>query len=234
MLVPIPSEQDDRAIYFPMAVGMLSFTVFAFAQKVVVMPDRLARYDALVIVHALSMIGWLALFTWQSWAAAGGRIAAHRITGMLSVVVVVAALWSGVAVSRSFSAEFGIIHIFLGNVVQLGTFGLLWAAGVICALRGWIGAHRRLMLLAAMATLTPPISRVTQTLGLPNEIAAVIHMGLILTVLPLTDLLCRGRPHPATLGGLAVVFVLLAGTLVAGLTPSLADGVMAWIVAART
>ncbi|MGF1552828.1 MAG: hypothetical protein ACFBWO_10045 [Paracoccaceae bacterium] len=229
--VPLPllrqRHDAETGAFHAAAWAMLVFTVFAFAQKVVVVPERLDRYTPLVVAHAGAMLAWLSLFTWQAWLVRHDAVRLHKGTGALSVVVVVAVLATGFLVSARFTVEFDRIQIFLGNTVQLGSFALLWLAGVVAAATHRIAAHRRLMFLAAFATLTPPISRVTQTLGLPNAAAAMIHAGLIFALPIAYDLVQRGRPHPASVLALAVISALLVVAIVLGTLPPLPERVMA-------
>ena len=218
-----PRADPDSRVLFVAAVAMLVFTIFAFAQKVVVVPERLGRYDPLVIAHATAMLGWLALFTIQTGAVRLGAMRVHRTLGALSPLLVVAAVVTGFKTTRRFGDEFDVIHIFLGNMVHLGSFAALYGIGVAAALRHRIDWHRRAMFLASFVTLTPPISRVTQTLGLPNGIAAAVHVGLLCTLPVAWDLATRRRLHPATVTGIALVFAMLAVAALFGTVPPLAD-----------
>ena len=63
------------------ALGLLGFTLIAFALKAALHPQVQARYTPLVVFHAVSMIAWLGLLASQAFAAARFKLAAHRATG---------------------------------------------------------------------------------------------------------------------------------------------------------
>ncbi|SEM66336.1 hypothetical protein SAMN04488011_10136 [Palleronia pelagia] len=208
---------------------LLAFSLFAFAQKLVVVPDRIERYTPLVTLHGAVMLGWLGLFTLQAELQAHGRMGWHKTLGIFSTLLVGVAVWTGFIVSREFSGEADMIEVFLANLVHLSGLAIFWAAGVVAAIRHRIDIHRRMMLLAALAILSPPISRVTQTLGLPNGMAAGLHLGLVLALPAIYDLATRGRLHRATLAAFTVIFVLSGLAAAAGVIPPLNAAVSAYL-----
>lgn len=52
------------------ALGLLGFTLFAFALKAAAHPEVQARYTPIVVFHAVSMVAWLGLLATQAFAAA--------------------------------------------------------------------------------------------------------------------------------------------------------------------
>ena len=87
------------------ALGLLAFTLFAFALKAAVHPQVQARYTPIVVFHAASMIAWLGLLASQSFLAAHFKLSAHKATGRASIALVGAMVVSGAVISWRIGLE---------------------------------------------------------------------------------------------------------------------------------
>jgi hypothetical protein len=169
-------------------------------------------------VHAVVMTAWFALFLVQVRLVATGRTAVHRRLGVagvaLAIVVLMLGTALGVASARAGSAPPGVpplvfLALPLGEMVVFGTLVV-----VAVAMRRRGAYHKRLMLLASIAMLTPAMAR------LPLDF---VQAGGPLVFFALTDLLIiaciafdtvrNRRLHPAFAGGLAFVVVGQIGRL---------------------
>jgi uncharacterized membrane protein YozB (DUF420 family) len=193
------------------ALGLLGFTLFAFALKAAVHPQVQARYSPLVVFHAGSMIAWLILLASQSFLAAKVRFAAHRATGRASIALVGAMLVSGGVISWRIGQELGRPEVTVVNLAAFATFIPLYFAALHFARRRDIAAHRQAMLIATLALMTPAYARVAQVLGLPDPVAIAVQVPITVAVSAGYDWVLHGRitkPVLAMLGfsvGLVVV-----------------------------
>ncbi len=175
-------------------------------------------------VHGLVMTAWFALFLVQVRLVATGRVQMHRKLGVagaaLAVLVIFVGTSLGIASARAGAAPAGLPPlVFL--VLPLGemvAFGGLVAAAVFLRKRGaW---HKRLMLLASIAMLSPALAR------LPFDF---VRAGGPPVFFGLTDAIILGciafdtvrnrRLHPAFAAGLAFIVVVQFGRLALSQTP---------------
>ena len=165
------------------------------------------------------MTGWFVFFLVQVRLVATGNVLVHRRLGvfgaMLAVLVVVIGLQAGIASARAGATPLPSIPplVFLVMpVAELAIFTVLFIAAIVMRKRApW---HKRLMLLATVAMLTPAMAR------LPFDF---VRSGGPPAFFGLTDLVILGciaydtvknrRVHPAFMAGLAVVIVGQIGRL---------------------
>ena len=196
------------------ALGLLGFTLFAFALKAFAHPQVQARYTPIVVFHAVSMIAWLSLLASQAFAAARFKLAAHRATGRASIALVAAMLVSGSAISWNIGQELGRPEVTVVNLAAFVTFIPLYFAALHFARARNIAAHRQAMLIATLALMTPAYARVVQVLGLPDPVAIAVQPPITIAIAVAYDWVLHGRvtkPTLAMLGfSVAVVVVMVA------------------------
>ncbi|MFO6430344.1 hypothetical protein ACLBKT_09700 [Erythrobacter sp. W302b] len=164
------------------ALGLLGFTLFAFALKAAAHPEVQARYTPIVVFHAMSMVAWLGLLAAQAFAAARFKLAAHRATGRASIALVGAMLVSGSVISWRIGLELGRPEVTVANLAAFATFIPLYFAALHFARRRDIAAHRQAMLIATLALMTPAYARVVQVLGLPDPVAIAVQVPITVAV----------------------------------------------------
>ncbi len=200
------------------ALGLLGFTLFAFALKAAVHPQVQARYTPLVVFHAGSMIAWLILLASQSFLAAKVRFAAHRATGRASIALVGAMLVSGGVISWRIGQELGRPEVTVVNLAAFATFIPLYFAALHYARRRDIAAHRQAMLIATLALMTPAYARVVQVLGLPDPVAIAVQVPITVAVSAGYDWVLHGRitkPVLAMLGFSVGLVTVMSAVLAA-------------------
>jgi hypothetical protein len=200
------------------ALGLLGFTLFAFALKAVAHPEVQARYTPLVVFHAVSMIAWLTLLASQSFLAARFKLTAHRATGRASIALVGAMLVSGSVISWRIGLELGRPEVTVVNLAAFVTFIPLYFAALHFARRRDIAAHRQAMLIATLALMTPAYARVVQVLGLPDPVAIAVQVPITVLIAAGYDWLLHGRvtrPVVVMLGFSVGLVVVMAGVLAA-------------------
>jgi hypothetical protein len=198
------------------ALGLLGFTLFAFALKAAAHPQVQARYTPIVVFHAVSMVAWLGLLASQAFAAARFKLAAHRATGRASIAVVGAMLVSGGVISWRIGQELGRPEVTVVNLAAFVTFIPLYFAALHFARRRDIAAHRLAMLIATLALMTPAYARVVQVLGLPDPVAIAVQVPITVLVSAGYDWVLHGRvtrPTLAMLGFSIAVVLMMVGVL---------------------
>ncbi len=198
------------------ALGLLGFTLFAFALKAAAHPQVQARYTPLVVFHAVSMIAWLGLLASQTFFAARFKLAAHRASGRASIALVAAMLASGSAISWNIGQELGRPEVTVVNLAAFVTFIPLYFAALHFARRRDIAAHRQAMLIATLALMTPAYARVVQVLGLPDPVAIGVQPPITIAIACGYDWVLHGRvtrPTLAMLGFSVAVVLVMVGVL---------------------
>ena len=175
------------------ALGLLGFTLFAFALKAAAHPEVQARYTPIVVFHAMSMVAWLGLLAAQAFAAARFKLAIHRATGRASIALVGAMLVSGSVISWRIGLELGRPEVTVVNLAAFATFVPLYFAALHFARRRDIAAHRQAMLIATLALMTPAYARVVQVLGLPDPVAIAVQVPITVAVSAGYDWVLHGR-----------------------------------------
>lgn len=201
------------------ALGLLGFTLFAFALKAAVHPQVQARYSPLVVFHAGSMIAWLILLASQSFLAAKVRFAAHRASGRASIALVGAMLVSGGVISWRIGQELGRPEVTVVNLAAFATFVPLYFLAIHYARRRDIAAHRQAMLIATLALMTPAYARVVQVLGLPDPVAIAVQVPITVAVSAGYDWVLHGRVTKPVLAmlGFSVGLVTVMSAVLAAL-----------------
>lgn len=201
------------------ALGLLGFTLFAFALKAAVHPQVQARYSPLVVFHAGSMIAWLILLASQSFLAAKVRFAAHRASGRASIALVGAMLVSGGVISWRIGQELGRPEVTVVNLAAFATFVPLYFLAIHYARRRDIAAHRQAMLIATLALMTPAYARVVQVLGLPDPVAIAVQVPITVLVSAGYDWVLHGRVTKPVLAmlGFSVGLVTVMSAVLAAL-----------------
>ena len=198
------------------ALGLLGFTLFAFALKAIAHPEVQARYTPIVVFHAVSMIAWLTLLAVHAFAAARFKLAAHRATGRASIALVGAMLVSGAVISWRIGLELGRPEVTVVNLAAFVTFIPLYFAALHFARRRDIAAHRQAMLIATLALMTPAYARVVQVLGLPDPVAIAVQPPITILIACGYDWVLHGRVTKPVLAMLAFsvgLVVVMAGVL---------------------
>jgi hypothetical protein len=145
-----------------------------------------------VHVHAISFMGWVAIFLTQSWLAATGRTALHRRLGWIGaswvVLMLGAASWVILGMLRRGTVPFFFMpqQFMIGDPLMLVCFATLtWWAVKMRHRTDWharlhIGAMTALMgpafgRLIPMPLLTPYAFEISNLLGLVFPIAGMVH-----------------------------------------------------------
>lgn len=223
--IPIVRAGGERGVYTWAAVIALAFVFAGFAPTFYLKGVHGApELSDLKFVHGIVMTAWFTLFLVQARFVATGRISMHRRLGMVGLVVallvVTLGMTTAIASARAGSSPLGVPPlVFL--VMPLGemvAFAGLFTAAI--AMRKRAAYHKRLMLVATLAMLTPAMAR------LPFEFVKAGGPPVFFAMTDLVILACvafdtakNRRLHPAFAGALVFVIVVQVGRLVLSQTP---------------
>lgn len=196
-----------------LAVIFVGFAPTWFLKSVFGAPEL----STLKHVHGVVMMSWFVLFLVQARLVATGNVAAHRTLGIagvaIAILVVVVGMQAAIASARAGVTplpQIPPLAFFIMPVGEMVVFSVLVASAI--ALRRRSAWHKRLMLVATMAMLTPAFARwpVIGDFGPPAFFAAV---DLLIIAAMLYDARRNRRVHPAFVAGLVLVVGAQVGRL---------------------
>jgi hypothetical protein len=214
---------SDRIFFTGMALAAALTLFLGFSRSYFLRAAELPALTPLYHVHGALFAAWIALLVVQTALVAGGRTDIHRTLGLAGAVLAAAVFIVGVTVSietlRRQGGSLGrdpriFFSIPLGDII---VFGVLVAIAIVQRWRS--ETHKRLMLLATISILTAAIARFLAA----GPTGLFLGTDAFVLALVVYDLLSRGRLHPATLWG---------GAMVVGLKPLLyyvVSGTPAWL-----
>lgn len=209
--VGAPIAIRDRRFFLGMAIAIALVVFVGFAPTYYLRPLFQSTPLAPVFhAHGLVFTAWIALLIVQSGLVSARRTDLHRRIGPIGGLVGLLMLGVGYAAAmhaarNGFSVP-GLPPPLVFLVVPLGDL-VLFAGFLGAALyqRRNPAAHKRLMILATLATVTAAIARLPGVLPL-GPLAFFALTDLFVIAMAIHDRKTRGRLHPATLwGGLALV-----------------------------
>lgn len=216
---PLPSfpGRDDRGFFLAGAIVMAATIAVGFSLQLAMGRSNFGE-PPLVHAHAITFMGWVAIFLTQNLLAANGHLALHRRLGWLAAGWVILMLVMGCAVT-AFDIRVGRVPFFFrplqflvfDPLTLIGFAGLTYAA---IALRRRTDWHRRLHFSGMAMMVGPAFGRILPLpLLAPWAWEATFAACLVFPLAGMaSDLRRSGRVHPAWLWGLAVTFGVLIGT----------------------
>jgi len=220
----IPSSVVRPRFFAAIALALAVFTIIGFSRTYYFrFLTDLPPLTLLVHLHGLVFTAWLLVFVAQTRLVAANRVDLHRKLGIAAVAIALLVLVVGF-LTMAVKANEPRIHpsgltppqFTVVGVTSLGMFAAFVGLGITFRRRAAV--HKRLMVLAMIAVLTPPSSRVLTMLGLREfwvylvPVIPALFTGWCL----IHDWKRHGKVHPVFLiGGLVIValwpFRLLAG-----------------------
>jgi hypothetical protein len=203
------ARKTDRLFFTGMALASALMLYVGFLPSYFHRSAELSPLSPLYQLHGALFTAWIALFIVQTALVAGGRTDLHRALGLAGAVLAAIVFVVGIAVSVETLRRNGgppggdprkFFAIPLGDII---VFGALVGAAVLQRIRP--ETHKRLMLLATISLLTAAVGRFLRQVGLGGAPNLFYGTDAFVLVLVLFDLATRGRLHPATLWGGALV-----------------------------
>jgi FtsH-binding integral membrane protein len=216
-------DKSDRLFFTGMALASALMLFLGFLPSYFHRSSELPALTLLYQLHGAVFTAWVALLVAQTALVAGRRTDIHRTLGVAGAVLAALVFVVGVAVSVETLRRNGgppggdprkFFAIPIGDII---VFGVLVIAAVVE--RRKPETHKRLMLLATISLLTAAVARFLRQVGMGGAPGLFLGTDVFVLALVLYDLASRGRVHPATLWGGAMVvgfkpllYYALAGT----------------------
>lgn len=205
----IRRRRSEHPFYVGSAIFALVVSLVAFLPGIIDPSLRNGPTNLLVVVHGLSVFGWLALYLTQTILAATGRLANHRRHGLVAALLTTVIVVSGVFVTLE-AARRG--ADFSGDLVRWSqphfVDQLIFAFGDILIFGGLVTAallyrrrpeaHKRLMYFAIVGGLiAAPFVHLVGHFAAPP---AITSMGVVALLIAsgIHDKVVRGRVHPVS------------------------------------
>lgn len=209
----VPSSLDrERLFFFAMSLGVAAMVVGGFGLRILFGVTDFHQ-PWWVHVHAVSFMGWIALYVLQNALVVAGKVEVHRRLGLFGAVFAGWIFFVGLALTVEMIAErrgppfFDPSYFLMLNSLNVLFFGGLFYAAV--ALRRRPGWHRRLMLCSVLCVSIPGFARWVMLAGLdPGPFKHLAAVLLFLVPAALFDLATRGRVHSAYLWGAGALLAL--------------------------
>lgn len=204
---------SERRFFTLMALAILATVLVGFAPTFFLrpfFPEVPAPAEPVFLVHGLLFTVWIVLFVLQAALVAGGRTAFHRTIGpyggALAVAMVAVGTVAALVAARRATGFIGIpvppLQFLAVPMFDLLLFSGFVAAGL--ARRRDAQAHKRWMLLATVSIITAAIAR-WPGVAAQGPLAFFALTDLFVVALAVWDWRTRGRLHPATLWGGAIL-----------------------------
>ncbi|HEX6396944.1 MAG TPA: hypothetical protein VFZ95_05935 [Steroidobacteraceae bacterium] len=204
-----------RSRFFALiALALAVFTVVGFSRTYYFrFLTDLPPLTLLVQLHGAVFTAWLLVFVAQTRLVAAHRVDLHMKLGIAAIAIAVLVIAVGF-LTMAVKANEPRIHpsgltppqFTVVGSTSLGMFAAFVALGI--AFRRRAAAHKRFMVLAMIAVLTPPSSRVLTMLGLREYWVYLVPVipALFIAWCAIHDWRRHGRVHPVyALGGLVIV-----------------------------
>jgi hypothetical protein len=214
-----------RSRFFALiALALAAFTIVGFSRTYYFrFLTDLPPLTVLVQLHGAVFTAWLLVFVAQTRLIAAHRVDLHMKLGIAALVIAVLILVVGF-LTMAVKANEPRIHpsgltppqFTVVGLTSLGMFAAFVALGI--AFRRRAATHKRFMVLAMIAILTPPSSRVLTMLGLREYWSYLVPVvpALFIAWCVIHDWRRDGKVHRVyAIGGLVIVglwpFRLIAG-----------------------
>ncbi|HEX4243103.1 MAG TPA: hypothetical protein VHZ53_16960 [Steroidobacteraceae bacterium] len=220
----LPSASFDRRLYAAMGILALLVVLIGFSRSFYLRVwFENPPLSALRYLHGALMTAWYTLFVAQVALVSRRRVDLHRRLGMLTAVIAAALVPAAAATAIAFLTrvranpdEAATAAVIAGyDFVALSVFTLLVVTALILRRRSDI--HKRLMTLASLSLLGPPLARLVS-----DQQAVWLTYALVLT--PIVIDTCRHRRlHPAFGWGGALVLLSSEAALRFAVSPQWID-----------
>jgi hypothetical protein len=203
-----------QRFYALIALTLALFTIVGFSRTYYFrFLTDLPPLTALVQLHGAVFTAWLAVFVAQTRLVAAHRVDLHMKLGVAAIALAALILAVGFA-TMAVKANEPRVHpsgltppqFTVVGVTSLGMFAVFVGLGI--SLRRHAALHKRLMVLAMIAVLTPPSSRVLTLLGLREFWSFLVPVvpALFIAWCLINDWRRHRFVHPVyAIGGLAIV-----------------------------
>jgi uncharacterized membrane protein YozB (DUF420 family) len=202
-------RKTDRPFFSGMALASALILFIGFLPSYFHRSAELPPLTLLYQLHGALFTAWIVLLVAQTALVAARRTDIHRTLGIAGAILAAVVFIVGVAVSVETLRRNGgppggdprkFFAIPIGDII---VFAVL--VGVAILQRRQSDTHKRLMLLATISLLTAAVGRFLRQMGMGGAPNVFYGTDALVLALVIYDLFSRGRVHPATLWGGAMV-----------------------------
>ena len=202
-------RNTDRLFFSGMALASALMLFLGFLPSYFNRSAEFPPLTPLYQLHGAVFTAWIVLLVAQTALVAGRRTDIHRTLGVAGALLATVVFVVGVAVSVETLRRNGgppggdprkFFAIPIGDII---VFAVL--VGVAVLQRQQSDTHKRLMLLATISLLTAAVGRFLRQVGMGGAPNLFYGTDALVLALVVYDLFSRGRVHPATLWGGAMV-----------------------------
>jgi hypothetical protein len=212
--VGIRAVTSERRFYLGMALALFVTVWVGFSRSFFLrplFPEWTAPTEPIFYVHGAVFAAWFVLLVVQPSLVSAGRTDLHRALGRFGVVLAAAMVVVGTSAALTAAGrETGFFRIsvpplkFLAiPLIDMVVFPLM--VGTAVAKRHDPQSHKRWMLLASISLVAAAVARWPVVVDRPSPLLFFGLTDLFLVPLVIWDLRSRGRLHPATLWGGALL-----------------------------
>ena len=203
------TRNTDRLFFSGMALASALMLFLGFLPSYFNRSAEFPPLTPLYQLHGAVFTAWIVLLVAQTALVAGRRTDIHRTLGVAGALLATVVFVVGVAVSVETLRRNGgppggdprkFFAIPIGDII---VFAVL--VGVAVLQRQQSDTHKRLMLLATISLLTAAVGRFLRQVGMGGAPNLFYGTDALVLALVIYDLFSRGRVHPATLWGGAMV-----------------------------
>lgn len=220
-------KQTYRSSYFFwMSVILLLLVIIGFGSAALVMSaEEIEELPFRLHIHAVLLLSWFIWFVLQTSLIRSAQISVHRRMGKLGALIGALCIFAGPLATIGAVRKFHLLgldwgtdmsaaypklgidgmtveqfsrFLVFGNFASVVVFGVLLAFAIYY--RAHAETHKRLILLASLSFVGPPLARISRWPGLGGEDGIFIPAVFLVLLLSLVvhDLFVNRRVHKAT------------------------------------
>lgn len=199
-----PKKGEPFFYYFS---GIILITVIiAFGLNILLQRYHVSSAMPLILIHGISMLLWYFLFFWQTRLIRKGNPRVHKKLGLLSIILSVSIVISGVMVAIANYRGEGEALTILGNFLGMFLFAIFYGFALINRFRAAV--HKRLMLIASIAMLSPALVRIIRLIEINEFITGPVWI-IFMLVLPIYEYRKEKKIHKTTLIATGILLLSL-------------------------
>lgn len=216
------------SFFFVAHAALLGIVLAGFSPSFYLRPafHHSAPLPPFLYLHGAVLTVWFSLTVVQGWLIRTKRLRLHRQVGYVAagyaaIVIVFGTLANLMLIAQIDSPADGENIVVWGNFFTLAMFAAFVTLAVV--FRKSPAAHKRLTLLASVSIVGPALARLPRwpIFGGGLEAGRNYAIGgllMMFAALIIYDLIVRKKPHPASLCGMVVILIGLAGAVFLGVT----------------
>ena len=202
------NQTKGEPFFYHFSIVLLLTVVLAFGMNILLRKYHLDAAMPVIVIHGISMLLWYSLFYWQARLVRTANIQVHMKLGLMSIVLAIVLVISGVLIAiGNYQGEREALTLF-GNFAGMFIFAVLYTLAIINRKKPDI--HKRLMLVASVAMLSPALVRILRIFEL-NDFFTLPFWLIFILALPVYDFRKYRKIQRATWLSIGFLLILMFG-----------------------